>query len=116
MLEPGSIVDGKFRIERVLGSGGMGVVAAAMHLQLDQRVAIKMLRDELARNAEIVERFVREARASAKLKNEHVCRVSDVGKTADGIPYIVMELLEGADLATVATNGPLPIETVADYV
>jgi serine/threonine-protein kinase len=116
MLEPGSIVDGKFRIERVLGSGGMGIVAAATHIQLDQRVALKMLRDHLAANAELVERFTREARASAKLKNEHVCRVSDVGTTETGAPYIVMELLEGADLASVATNGPLPIDTVVDYV
>jgi len=116
MLEPGSIVDGKFRIERVLGSGGMGIVAAATHIQLERRVAIKMLREHLAANAELVERFVREARASAKLKNEHVCHVSDVGTSETGAPYIVMELLEGADLASVATNGPLPIETGVDYV
>src|SRR4051812_14457673 len=99
MLEVGSIVAGKLRIDRILGEGGMGVVAAATHIQLDQHVAIKVLRDELANDEHVAERFMREARASGRLKSEHVCRVSDVGKLETGEPYIVMELLEGEDLA-----------------
>ncbi len=116
VLEVGSIVAGKLRIERILGEGGMGVVAAATHLQLDQPVAIKVLRAELASNSEVAERFQREARASVRLKNEHVCRVSDVGTLESGEPYIVMELLEGEDLARVIERGPLPLGLLADYV
>ena len=116
MLEVGSIVAGKLRIERILGEGGMGVVAAATHLQLDQPVAIKVLRPELASTEEVAERFQREARASVRLKNEHVCRVSDVGTLESGEPYIVMELLEGEDLARVIERGPLALGVLADYV
>ena len=116
MLEVGSIVAGKLRIERILGEGGMGVVAVATHLQLDQAVAIKVLRPELASTAEVAERFQREARASVRLKNEHVCRVSDVGTLESGEPYIVMELLEGEDLAHVIERGPLALGVLADYV
>ena len=115
-MEPGTIVGGKFRIERVLGSGGMGIVAIATHLHLDQRVALKILHPDHAKNPDVCERFLREARAAAKLRSEHVCRVSDVG--VDGqTPYMVMELLEGEDLATlVDTKGALPIATAVDYV
>ena len=116
MLEVGSIVAGKLRIERILGEGGMGIVAAAMHLQLDQHVAIKILKGDLANDPETAQRFLREARASAKLKNEHVCKVSDVGTLETGEPYIVMELMEGEDLAQVIARGPLPVATAADYV
>ena len=116
MLEVGSIVAGKLRVERILGEGGMGVVAAATHLQLDQPVAIKVLRGELASHPEVAERFQREARASVRLKNEHVCRVSDVGTLETGEPYIVMELLEGEDLARVIERSALPIGLLADYV
>jgi len=116
VLEIGSIVAGKLRIERILGEGGMGVVAAATHLQLDQPVAIKVLRPELANDAETAERFQREARASVRLKNEHVCKVSDVGTLETGEPYIVMELLEGEDLAHVIERGPLAIGLAADHV
>jgi serine/threonine-protein kinase len=116
VLEVGTIVAGKLRIERILGEGGMGVVAAATHLQLDQKVAIKVLRGELADNPDIAQRFVREARASAKLKNEHVCRVSDVGTLDSGEPYIVMELMEGEDLSQVIARGALPVATSVEYV
>ena len=116
MLEVGTIVAGKLRIDRILGQGGMGVVAAATHLQLDQHVAIKIMRGELANDPQTAQRFEREARASAKLKNEHVCKVSDVGTLDTGEPYIVMELLEGEDLSAVIERGPLPVPTVVDYV
>ncbi|HSS00802.1 MAG TPA: protein kinase [Kofleriaceae bacterium] len=116
MIEVGSIVGGKFRIDRILGRGGMGVVAVATHLQLEQQVALKVVHDALAGDPEIVERFLREARASARLRSEHVCKVSDVGQLDTGAPYIVMELLEGNDLAVVLADGALPVAIAADYV
>ena len=116
MLEPGAIVGGKLRIERVLGAGGMGVVAVATHLDLDQLVAVKVVHDEIASQPEVVERFEREARASAKLRSEHVCKVMDFGRLESGAPYLVMELLEGYDLGTVIENACMPPATAADYV
>src|SRR5262245_58765234 len=91
----GTVVDGKYRIERVLGEGGMGVVFAATHIHLGTPVALKFLHHELTRQAPIVERFMREARASAQLRGENVCRVADVGVVDNGPPFIVMELLAG---------------------
>ena len=116
MVEVGSTVGGKFRIERILGQGGMGVVAVATHLQLDQLVALKVLREPMLDNAEVIERFLREARASARLRSEHVCKVSDVGQLDNGAPYLVMELLEGSDLQGVIANGPLSVATAVEYV
>src|SRR5260221_11105875 len=101
----GDIVAGKYRIERVLGEGGMGVVVAAHHLQLDEPVALKFLHRDAAAQKDLVARFMREARTSAKIKSEHVARVKDVGTPDSGIPYIVMEHLEGEDLASVVEQG-----------
>jgi serine/threonine-protein kinase len=116
VLEPGTVLDHKLRIERVLGRGGMGEVAIATHLELDQRVAVKVLHDHVARDPGAVERFLREARAAAKLRSEHVCRVSDVGRLTNGIPYLVMELLEGSDLAAIVARGRLPVAQAVDHV
>src|SRR5262249_36540312 len=93
---PGSVVADKYRIERVIGRGGMGVVMLAHHLILGQRVALKFMHPSLARVESAVRRFALEARASAKLKNEHSIRILDVDQLDDGTPYIVMEYLEGA--------------------
>jgi len=116
VLQPGSIVAGKFQIERVLGAGGMGVVAVAMHLQLDQRVALKVLHAEAAANPETVQRFLREARAAARLKSEHICKVTDTGQLENGAPYIVMELLEGHELAGLVARGPVAPQFAIDYI
>ena len=97
----GTLIAGKYRVERVLGQGGMGVVVVAMHDELDQRVAIKFLLPEAVRDAEWVARFSREAKAAAKIKSEHVVRVFDVGKLPDGAPYMVMEFLDGKDLQSI---------------
>src|SRR6187399_2964365 len=86
----GQVLDGKYRVERVLGVGGMGVVVAARHLQLDERVAIKLLHAHTLSNPKSVSRFAREARAAAKIKSEHAARVSDVGKLKNGTPYMVI--------------------------
>src|SRR5581483_4423322 len=91
----GEIVAGKYRVERVLGRGGMGVAVAAMHEQLAQRVAIKMLLPEAKASPSAGARFTREARAAAAIRGEHVARVLDVGELEGGAPYIVMEYLEG---------------------
>ena len=110
------MIAGKLRIERIIGKGGMGTVAIATHVGLEQKVAIKVLNAELANDPEVVARFVREARASAKLHSDHVCRVSDVGQLETGEPYIEMELLEGSDLSTIIATAHLPVETAVDYV
>jgi eukaryotic-like serine/threonine-protein kinase len=113
----GEVIGGKYRIERVLGAGAMGIVYDAHHVQLDERVALKVLRRELASHPDAVQRFIREARAAAKIKNEHVTRVFDVGERDDGTPYIVMESLEGEDLARwLATRGALRLEDAIAFV
>ncbi|HVY46915.1 MAG TPA: serine/threonine-protein kinase, partial [Minicystis sp.] len=112
----GSVVDGKYRIERVLGMGGMGVVMAAMHLELGERVALKFVK--LADDAgEVVERLRREARITFRLRGPHVARLLDVGSLPSGAPFLVLEYLEGEDLARVlARRGPLPIDEAVEYV
>ena len=113
-VREGDVLAGKYRIERLLGVGGMGVVVAARHVELDQLVAIKFIRDDALDNEEAVERFIREARSAAKLKSEHVARVLDVGKLESGAPYMVMEFLEGSDLAqTLTRDGPMAVELAA---
>lgn len=109
MLSPGSLLAGKYRVERVLGEGGMGIVVAAYHEALDQRVALKVLRLVNADRRDVVERFLREARNAVRLRSQHVARVIDVGTIEGGLPFIVLEYLEGADLdALVRTGGPMP--------
>ena len=108
---------GKYRVERVIGQGGMGAVFAAFHVQLERRVAIKFLLPELVTNEEIVARFTREARAAVAIESIHVAHVIDVGETDDGIPFMVMEYLHGSDLSNVLTErGPLPAQEAVGYV
>jgi serine/threonine-protein kinase len=113
----GEVLAGKYRVECVLGEGGMGVVVAAHHIGLDERVAIKFLRPEMLENAEAVDRFAREARAAVKIKGEHVARVFDVGTLETGAPYMVMEFLQGEDLSGwIRQRGPLGIEDAVAFV
>jgi serine/threonine-protein kinase len=117
LVSVGDLVAGKYRVERVLGQGGMGVVVAAMHEQLGQRVALKMLLPAATTSAESIARFTREARAAAKIRGEHVARVLDVGELPSGAPFIVMEYLEGKDLAdTLHEGGRLAPEVAVAYV
>jgi serine/threonine-protein kinase len=113
----GDTLAGKYQVERVLGVGGMGVVVAAKHLTLGERVAIKFLLPQaLARN-DVVARFLREGQAAARLRSEHVARVHDVGKLETGAPFLVMEYLDGSDLgAVIRDKGPLSIESAVDFV
>ncbi len=116
-LAVGAVVGGKYQIDGVLGSGGMGVVLSATHLELGAPVAIKVVRDELARNEEVVARMLFEARAAAKLRGSHVVRVMDVARLESGAPYIVMEHLVGRDLAgLLIERGALPIQDAVDYL
>jgi serine/threonine-protein kinase len=103
----GSVLAGKYRVEGMLGTGGMGVVLSVMHLVLRERIALKVLPSQGARPA----RFLREARAAAKLRGPHVARVLDAGILADGGPYIAYEHLTGQDLGVV--DLPLPVAQVA---
>jgi len=117
MVAPGEILGGKYQAERILGQGGMGLVIAARHLNLDQRVAIKLLNQEHLGQPLIVERFLREARASVRLRSEHVARVLDAGRFEDGTPYLVMEYLEGRDLAAELSEvHHLPVAAAVDFV
>jgi len=113
----GEVIDGKYLLGDCIAYGGMGVVFAATHLDLDRPVAVKFIRSDLAEDAVVAARFLNEARAVARLRNEHVARVLDFGKLPCGVPYFVMEWLEGADLATVlARSGPLTVAEAIDYV
>ena len=113
-LTEGEVLAGKYKVERILGRGGMGVVVAATHIHLRQRVAIKFLLPDAT--GEVVKRFLREARAAVRLKSEHVTRVLDVGELDGGAPFMVMEYLEGSDLSRVLRKrGALPVEEAIDY-
>lgn len=116
-LEVGQVVARKYRLDRLLGAGGMGYVALATHLQLDQRVALKFLRPETAKRKDLVKRFALEARAAAKIRGDHVAKVTDVDELEDGTPFMVMEYLEGEDLSERLTRlGRLDFRQAAAYV
>ncbi|HEU5075433.1 MAG TPA: protein kinase [Polyangiaceae bacterium] len=116
-LVPGQVLAGKYRIEQVLGSGGMGVVVAARHLRLKHRVALKLLRPEGSIAPEAVARLLREAQHATAIQSEHVVRVTDLGALPNGWPYLVMEYLEGNDLGQLLQrNGPLPEGLAVDYL
>lgn len=100
----GDVLAGKYKVDQVLGAGGMGVVVRATHQILNSKVAMKFLLPEYVNNTGIVERFLREARAAVSIKNPHVAGVIDVGTLESGSPYIVMEYLQGRDLADVLEN------------
>ncbi len=116
-LAEGTLVAGKYRLQAVLGEGGMGLVLSAHHEVLERTVALKVLRSESAKDPAMVERFLREARLAANLKSEHVAHVLDVGTLPTGAPFMVLEYLEGADLAAVlARDGRLPVAVACNYV
>jgi serine/threonine-protein kinase len=116
-VREGQIIAQKYRVENVLGVGGMGAVVRATHVELDQPVALKFMLPEALANAEAQQRFLREAKIVAKLKSEHIARVSDLGTLDTGQPYIVMELLEGSDLRARIDQGPaVSVPEAALYV
>lgn len=116
-FEVGSILGHKYRIDQVLGVGGMGYVLAATHIRLNERVAIKLLRPNICADSDMASRFLQEARAAAKIRGEHIVRVRDTDILDDGTPYLVMEYLEGHDLeCLVQGRGAMPIALAVEFV
>jgi len=117
LLAPGTVLAEKYRLGRVLGEGGMARVYEAVHTGLGTPVALKLLHGSFAKDAEIVDRFAREARAAARLDSPHIARVLDVDTTSDGRPFLTMELLVGADLSVALEDlGVLPVDTAVDVI
>jgi len=116
-VRQGETLAGKYRVTRVIAEGGMGIVVAARHLKLDQEVALKFMLPDLLRSPEAAGRFLREARAAVRLQSEHVARIIDIAELENGLPYIVMELLDGSDLgAVIYASAPLSVDDAVDYV
>jgi predicted Ser/Thr protein kinase len=115
-VRPGARLEDRYQIDEVIGRGSMGFVFAARDLRADRPVAIKFLRRPPLGGEDAVERFAREARAVMKLKSERVPRIFDVGNTDDGVPYIVMERLQGEELGAAIARGPLPAGPAIDIV
>jgi len=113
----GTIIAGRYLVERLIGQGGMGTVWAGRHVTLDQLVAIKFVHPKLAGSAEALRRFDTEAKAAARIKSRHAVAVYDHGVTEAGQPYIVMEYLEGESLEqAISRRGKLPLNEVAEIV
>lgn len=116
-VQIGEILLGKYSVERVLGLGGMGIVVAARHTQLNELFAIKMMLPDTVGHEGAALRFVREAQACARLKGEHIARVHDVGTLENGAPYMVMEYLAGDDLSRILQGrGALSVDETATYM
>src|ERR1041384_2228756 len=113
-LPEGTMLDGKYRIERLLATGGMGSVYLGTHTMLRKRVAIKVLNPQLA-TGQMIERFHREAITASQIGHEGIAQVTDIGTSRDGEPFLVMEYLEGESLAArLRTTGQLPIEDACE--
>src|SRR5579859_1378476 len=116
-LREDDVLANEYRIGTTLGAGATAMVVAARHLLLGQQVAIKFLLVDPQDEADAVERFLHEARAAMRIQSEHVVRVHDVAVLASGVPYMVMEYLEGADLASVlAARKRLGLEEAVDCI
>lgn len=120
-VAPGSVINGKYVVEEVLGKGGMGIVLSARHVTLAERYAIKVLfvdHDAASSDGgDFKRRFLQEARVSASLRGEHVARVFDVGELDEELLYMVMERVEGPSLSRVLkTQGTFPVKTAVEYV
>jgi serine/threonine-protein kinase len=117
VVREGEVLAGKYRVERIPGRNGLGVLVQVRHMELGQEVTLKFLIPEACAYPEFVHRFVREARSAVRIQGEHVARITDVGRLESGAPYMVREFLRGPDLAEVLkVRGPLPVMEAVDYV
>src|SRR5882724_10486520 len=98
-LEPGQIIDGKYRIVKMIGEGGMGAVYLGENVRINRKVAIKVLHASYTGNEEVMQRFEREAQAAGRIGNDHILEVLDIGQLADGDHFIIMEFLDGVPLS-----------------
>ncbi len=115
-IQPGMVISGKYRVEKLIAAGGMGAVLQAHHEVLDQRVALKLMRPELASNTEAAQRFLREARAAARIESDFVARVTDVDMWED-TPFMVLEFLNGGDLDhLIESDTIITVSDAVDYV
>jgi len=116
-IRAGDVIANRYRLDAVVGRGGMGVVVAARHLELDERVAVKFMSPDALSDPEAIARFDREVKAAARIKSEYVARVYDAGKLGDGRRFMVLEYLEGEDLAArVRREGALPPEQAIRFL
>jgi serine/threonine-protein kinase len=117
IVREGEVLAGKYRVERIPGRSGLGIVVQVRHVDLGQEVTLKFLVPEACAYPEFVQRFVREARSAVKIQGEHVARVTDVGRLESGAPYMVREFLRGPDLSEVLkVRGRLPVSEAVDYI
>jgi serine/threonine protein kinase len=112
----GTVIANKFRIDRVIGRGAMGVVVEASDLMLNRKVAVKLILPQHAEDPQLRGRFIQEAHAMTRLKSEHIARVFEVGELEDGMLYLAMELLEGQSLEQLIQGGPLPVADAVDLM
>jgi serine/threonine-protein kinase len=112
----GTVIDSRYVLERPLGEGGMGIVYVGRHVSLDKRVAVKVLKRELAEEREMVDRFFNEARAASSIGSPHIVDVADFGMLADGAAYFVMELLDGRSLGELLDAEKVLPEAMAIHI
>src|SRR6476620_8183621 len=103
-LEVGQLLDNKYRIVKMIGEGGMGAVFEGENVRINRRVAIKVLHAAFTGNAEVMQRFEREAQAAGRIGNDHILEVLDLGALGDGDHFIVMEFLDGESLSSRIKN------------
>ena len=116
-LAPGLVLDGAYRIVRLVGAGGVGEVYEAAHTRLSGRYAVKVLLGEVSKREEVLKRFQREAEVTSGLRHPNIVQVIDFNRLDDGTPYLVMEFLDGVELATeIQRKGPMPLSRVLDLV
>jgi serine/threonine-protein kinase len=108
-LLAGSLIDGKYRVVRPIGTGGMGAVYEAVQVAIDRKVAVKVLHKQYGKNADLIERFHQEARHAASIGHDNICEVTDLGTLSDGIPYLVMPVLKGQPLSDLLAQSTAPL-------